>query len=279
MDAFVRLTSPAALAALGLLAACGHRGAKPVATVTPVAAGISRAEIESLWTRALREYSHAHWGKAAVLLERVTLEVPAGDSLVVEARFRLAECYFGQKNQLQAAREFRKVSDDTPDAALAPEALLRAGDAYAELWRRPELDPTYGQTALATYQELLNRYPDAPATARGRLRIAELEESFARKQLKSAEYYYKLKAYDSAILYLKDIAASYPRASITPAALLRLVDSYRKVGYAEDLQETCGYIRRYHPATPGLEQSCPPARDTLPAAPRDSTPAPAPAGR
>lgn len=267
----MRLPSRAALTVFALLAtACGHRGAKPVTGAAPVPGAISRSEIEALWARAKAEYSRGHWGKAATLLERVTLEVPDRDTLAIEARFRLAECYMGQRSQLQAAREFRKVSDDTPDAALAPDALLRAGDAYADLWRRPELDPTYGQTALATYQELLNRYPDSPATARGRLRIAELEEFFARKELKAAEYYYKLKAYDSAILYLKDIAATYPRAAITPAALLRLVESYRRVGYTEDLMETCSYIRRYHPASPGVETSCP--------APKDATPASPPAG-
>jgi outer membrane protein assembly factor BamD len=267
----VILRSRAALAALALLAGgCGHRGAKPVTGPSPVAAGISRGELETLWTRAKREYSHGRWGKAAPLLERVTLEVPAGDTLAVEARFRLAECYLGQKNQLQAAREFRKVSDESPDAPLAPEALLRAGDAYTDLWRRPELDPTYGQTAIATYQELINRYPDAPAAARGRLRIADLEESFAFKEYKAADYYYRLKAYDSAILYLKDIAATYPRAEITPVALIKLVESYRKVGYAEDLAETCSYIRRYHPAATGVEQSCPAPKDS-PAAPPAGT--------
>lgn len=268
----MRLCSRAALAALTLLAAaCGHKGAKPVTGPSPVSGGISRAEIDALWIRAKAEYAHGRWGKAATLLERVTLEVPASDTLAIEARFRLAECYFGQKSQLQAAREFRKVSDDTPDAALAPDALLRAGDAYADLWRRPELDPTYGQTALATYQELLNRYPDSPATARGRLRIADLEEAFARKEYKAADYYYKLKAYDSAILYLKDIAATYPRATITPVALLKLVESYRKVGYAEDLTETCTYIRRYHPTTAGVDESCPAPKDS----PASAVPPPA----
>ncbi|MEO8139268.1 MAG: outer membrane protein assembly factor BamD [Gemmatimonadota bacterium] len=273
----MHLHSRAALAALALLAVgCGHRGAKPVTGPTPVAAGISRGELESLWTRAKQEYAHGRWGKAVTLLERVTLEVPVGDSLAVEARFRLAECYYGQKNQLQAAREFRKVSDDTPDAPLAPEALLRAGDAYADLWRRPELDPTYGQTAIATYQELINRYPDSPATARGRMRITELEESFAFKEYKAADYYYKLKAYDSAILYLKDIAATYPRATITPVALLKLVESYRKVGYAEDLTETCTYIRRYHPTTAGVDESCPAPKDSpAPAVPPPAVPPPA----
>jgi outer membrane protein assembly factor BamD len=257
-----------AFAALLVLAACGKK-ARPVTGVTPATTptGINREEVTRLWDRAMRHYRAGQWGKAATLLERVTLELPLGDTLVTEAHFRLAECYFGQKNQLQGAREFRKVSDDSPNSPLAPEALLRAGDAYADLWRRPELDNTYGETAKSTYQELLNRYPDSPAAARARLRMADLDEMFAAKEYKTAQYYYRLRAYDSAILYLKDLAATYPRASVTPAALLKLVDAYRAVGYAEDLQETCGYIRRFHPTTPGLDQSC--------KLPKDSTAAPA----
>lgn len=263
------VVSVVALGSIG----CG-RGAKPFTAPapTPISATATPEEVQALWARASREYSRGRWSKAATLFERVTLEVPPGDTLATAAHFRLAECYFGQRQQLQAAREFRKVSDDAPTSHLAPEALLRAGDAYADLWRRPELDPTYGQTSLATYQELLNRYPDAPAAARARMRIADLEEMFARKDFKTATYYYRLKAYDSAILYLKDIAASYPRASITPDVLLTLVHAYQKVNYAEDVTETCSYIRRYHPNTPGVDQACPVGRDSTPPAP------PAPTG-
>lgn len=243
----------AALLILLPLAGCG--GSNPVTTPAPVE-GLSRASVDSLWAKALAQYSRGQWGKAITLFERVTLEVPSGDSLAVEARFRVAESHFGMKNQLEAAREFRKVSDESPTAPLAPVALLRVGDAYADLWTRPELDPTYGQTALATFQELLNRYPDSPVAPRARQRIVRLEDRFAQKQFKTASYYFRLKAYDSAILYLKDIAATYPRASITPQALLKLVDAYRALGYAEDLQETCAHIRRFHPTTPGLDLAC-----------------------
>ena len=247
----------------GLLstAACG-KGASPGTGVTPLASSATQEELRTLWQRANAEYVRGRWGKAAPLYERVTLEVPPGDTLAIAAHFRLAECYFGQKSQLQAAREFRKVSDDSPMSSLAPEALLRAGDAYADLWRRPELDPTYGKTALSTYQEVLNRYPDAPAAARARIRISELEEMFVQKDYKTATYYYRLKAYDSAILYLKDIAATYPRASVTPQVLLSLVRAYRAVNYPEDVIETCSYIRRYHPTTPGVDAACPVARDS-----------------
>lgn len=244
----------AGLLVLALLGGCG--GGSPSTGPVP-ATGMQRAAVDSLWARAMREYTRGRWGKAITLFERVALEVPATDTLAIEARFRVGECQFGLKNQLEAAREFRKVSDETPTAELAPEALLRAGDAYSDLWRRAELDPTYGQTALATYQELLSRYPDSPVAARARLRISGLEEKFARKQYKAAVYYLRLKAYDSAILYLKDLAATYPRARITPEALLRLVQAYRALGYAEDLQETCAHIRRFHPATPGLDAACP----------------------
>ena len=84
------------------------------------------------------------------------------------------------------------------------------GDVYADLWRRPELDPSYGQTALATYQELLNRYANSSAAARAQERINELHERFAYKEYRAGLFYFKLKAYDSAILYLKDVVATYP---------------------------------------------------------------------
>ncbi|HWA16802.1 MAG TPA: hypothetical protein VG817_10220, partial [Gemmatimonadales bacterium] len=75
-------------------------------------------------------------------------------------------------------------------------------------------------------------------------------------------------------LYLKDLAATYPRATITPDALMVLVRAYKAVNYPEDLAETCGYIRRYHPATPGLETACP---ASVPA-PEPPAPAASPGG-
>jgi outer membrane protein assembly factor BamD len=128
---------------------------------------------------------------------------------------------------------------------------------YADLWRRPELDPSYGQTALATYQELLNRYPGTTAAKRAQQRINDLQERFAYKEYKAALYYMRLKAYDSAILYLKDLVATYPRSAVAPDALLHLVQAYRTLGYKEDVQETCGYIRRFHSAAPGVGKACP----------------------
>jgi outer membrane protein assembly factor BamD len=213
--------------------------------------------LNPLWHRAEAAVRHGKWGDAAKLIDRLLLEFPPGDSRIARAHYYLAEAYYAQGRHLEAAREFRKASDETPNDPIAPEALLRLGDVYSDLWRRPELDPTYGQTSLATYQELLNRYPNAAAAKRAQLRIDELNERFAYKAYKSAMFYFRLKAYDSAILYLKDLVATYPKAAVVPEALVKLVQAYKTLGYREDVQETCGYIRRFHPRTPGAKEVCP----------------------
>lgn len=243
--------------ALLLLVGCGGRGKGNAAPAPVSGTGASAATIDSLWSRAEWAVHHGKWGDAEKLLDRVNLEFSPGDPRVGRAHYYLGEALFAQKRQLEAAREFRRASDETPNDPIAPEALLRLGDVYADLWRRPELDPTYGQTALSTYQELLNRYPGSSAAKRGQLRIAELNERFATKEFKAGMFYFRLKAYDSAILYLKDVVATYPKATVVPEALIKLVQAYKALGYREDVQETCGYIRRFHPRAPQVGEVCP----------------------
>ncbi|MEP7324351.1 MAG: outer membrane protein assembly factor BamD [Gemmatimonadota bacterium] len=238
---------------LGLLAGCG-KGTKPG---QPVPITGSTAVVDSLWKSGQERFRHGEWAKSAAELERLLLEISPGDIRIINIHFLLGEIYFAQNDHIRAAREFRRVSDSTSASPLAPDALMRAGDVYADLWRRPELDPSYGQTALATYEELLNRYPDSPAAPKTRERIATLNNQFADKAFKNAMYYFRLKAYDSAILYFRDMLATYPRADVAPEALTRLIEAYHAIGYAEEEKETCGYFRQNHPGAPGIDRVCP----------------------
>lgn len=247
---------PLVASSVGL--ACGIPAPPPTPTpVSPIAQTASPTEIDSLWSLAEARFRRGKWGDTAKLLERLVLEFPPGDARIPQARLYLGNAYFSMKSHLQAVREFRKLSDERPNHPLAPIALLRAGDTYADLWRRPELDPSYGQTALSTYRELRNRYAESEAATRAQVKITQLEEKFAIKQYKSAVFYFKLKAYDSAILYLKDLVATYPRTAAAPDALELLVKAYDRLGYQEDVAETCGYMRRFHPDAPQTGSACP----------------------
>lgn len=256
-----RSTSAALLVAIALVAGCARHRA-PVISLTALNA--SPKTIDSLWTSALDLYRRHKWEKAAETFDRVELELPPGDRRALEGRLYLGELYVRSGSNLQGVREYQRLVDDYPTDSLAPEALLRAGDAYAALWRNPELDPTYGITAKSVYGEVLTRYPGTPAATRANLSIAALDNKFAMKEYREASYYVKYKANESAILYLKDLVLTYPQATVVPDALADLIAAYRKLNYQDDIRDTCTYMRTNWATTPQYRNACPaqPAPDS-----------------
>jgi len=234
------------IAGATLLAAC-HHGARVVPAPDPV------AEL----AKARAQFRSGNFGKALVSFRRLTYELGPSQPEMADVHYHLAECYFQTGDRVQAAHEFRQVADQYATSAYAPMALLRAGDSTLRLWGKPELDPSYGETALAIYQELAGRYPGTDAAARAQMHVQQLREWFAQKDYKNGMFYFRRRAYDSAIIYFKDVIATYPGTSFVPDALMRLVDSYRVIGYGDELKETCTHLRRYFPQTEGLDKSCP----------------------
>lgn len=230
---------------VGLVACGSHRSVQAIPEPTV------------MLDRARAAFRHGHFTQAQLLFQRLTFELGPGRPELAEVRYSLAECYFQTGDRVQAAHEFRQVADQFAESPYAPLALLRAGDANLKLWRRPELDPAYGEAALAIYQELVGRYPDSDAAGRAGLHVRQLKERLATKSYKTGMFYLRRRAYDSGIIYFKDVIASYPETSLVPDALLRLVDSYRAIGYTEELHETCDHLRQYYPNTPRLAQVCP----------------------
>lgn len=231
--------------ALGI-AACSPKF-KPDQYPTPVA----------LFDAAKAEYQRGNCGGAERGFTRVVFELPARDPRVAEARYLTGECMFQDKRYLEASRELRRAADDFPTHEVAPMALMRSGDALAKLWKRAELDPTYGEQALSVYSEVLTRYPDASAAALTRERVTTLGDKFAVKDMKTGDFYYRIKAFDSAIIYYRSVIASWPQSQHAPAALMKLVDTYQRIGYIEEALETCAHLRRYYAEAKGIDDHCP----------------------
>jgi len=147
-----------------LLAAC-HHGPRVVPAPDPVAD----------LAKARAQFRSGDYSKALLSFRRLTYELGPSQPEMAEARYHMAECYFQTGDRVQAAHEFRQVADQFATSEYAPLALLRAGDANLRLWRKPELDPSYGETALAIYQELAGRYPGTDAAARAQMHDAAAE--------------------------------------------------------------------------------------------------------
>ena len=211
----------------------------------------------ALLDRARTEVRHGQWGKAIQDLQRLTFELAPNDSVLPEVHYYVGEGYFQTGSYVEAAHEFRTTADQYPASGFAPLALLRAGDANLRLWHRPELDPSYGEAALAIYQELAGRYPETEAAARAQLHVRTLREQFAEKAYKNGMFYFRRGAFDSGIIYFKDIIANYADTPRAADALMRLADSYRAIGYKDELRETCAHAHRFYSSAAGLARSCP----------------------
>jgi len=249
------------------VAACRPRGRAPRSEP------MSQPDVDI--PRALDLFHRGDFRKAQTILQRVSYQLAPGAPQMAQVRYYLAESSFQMGDYVQAASDFRKVADEFSLTEYAPIALLRAGDSNLRLWHRPELDPSYGETALAIYQELAGRFPDSEAAARARPHVRRLENEFAEKTYKTGIFYMRRKAWDSAIIYFKDVIANYPTSGRASDALLRLVESYHAIGYKQELEEACENLRRFYPNVAKDARSCPPApADSSATSSRPSTPTP-----
>jgi outer membrane protein assembly factor BamD len=211
---------------------------------------------EALYEASMLRYQEGDCDAAEIGFQRLAFILPTRDPKRAEVRFYMAECLMTDKRFLEATREFRRVSDQFAQDSLAPLALLRTGEAYTRLWRRVELDATYGLSALTVFGDLLQRYPSSQAANEARTKIAELNEDFARKEYKAGLYYFRLKAYDSAIIYFKSVVANWPETPSAPESLLMLVESYNRIGYEEDMRLMCTQLQRFYSDVMPRAEAC-----------------------
>jgi len=236
----------ALLSAVVVVAAC-HHAARVASGPTP----------EQNLARATNAFRHGDFRRAQDLYQRLLFDLAPGSPQLPEVRYFLAESNFQLGQFVEAAHQYRQVADAFPDSPYAPVALLRAADANLRSWHDPDLDPSYGQAALAIYQELQGRYPDSEAAGRARQHTVQVRALLADKSYNNGLFYLRRRAFDSAIIYFKDVIASYPETPRVADALLRLIDAYAAIGYTSELRETCDNLRRYHPEAAGQARACP----------------------
>ena len=233
---------------------------------------------EALYTASLNEYKHHSWDNAVTGFEKLTTDLPARDTLLPRSYWYLASAHEHMGEHLLAAQSYDRLVESFPDDSLADDAALDAARSYRKMWRKPELDPLYGETALSSYNTLIGLYPSSPLIPTAQREVKDLENWFAIKDYKTGMYYYRLKCYDCAMIYFKDVLAKYPETPTAKDAGVKLVQSNLAVHYKDDAADLCAQLRPKYPGDHEVEEACKGVPVT--AAPRDSTaPPPKPPAR
>lgn len=213
---------------------------------------------EALYTAAVREFEKKKWGNAVLAFEKLSNDLPARDTLLPRSFWYLAQAHANQREHLLAAQSYTRLFEAFVDDTLADDAAIEAARSYRRLWRKPTLDPTYGELALAAYNTFLGLYAESsPSADEARREITELEQWFATKDYETGMFYVRrYKGYDSAIIYFKNILDRWPHVPRARDAMLRLAESYRAIKYREDYVETCAKLRETYAGDREVTEVC-----------------------
>jgi outer membrane protein assembly factor BamD len=214
---------------------------------------------EALYDAAMKEFKAKHWDNATHAFERLTTELSPRDPRITIAYMYLAKSQEKHGDDLLAAKSYSRVYELLPQDSLADDALYASGLAYQRMWRKPVLDAEYGEDAMTQYQTLEGLYPDSPFSAKAETQLAKLDEWFAIKDYETGYHYLKRKAYDSAIIYFKDVIKLHPAAKKTREAYLRLHQAYMKINYKADATDLCVEMRKAYPNDGDVLKTCGPA--------------------
>jgi outer membrane protein assembly factor BamD len=217
---------------------------------------------DKLYQVAMAEYKAGRYDNAAKAFEKLTLDLPARDPRLPLAYYYLAQSQAKNGEYLLAAGTYNRLIDAFPQDTLVDDAFYLSGRAYQHEWRGPQLDPTYGKSAQAAYESLVSAYPDSPFAASAKNELDKLDEWFAEKDYDTGYLYLKRKAYDSAIIYFKDVIRLHPNAKKTRDAYLRLLEAYRAIRYTEDARDLCDAMRKAYPKDREVRKECGPAPAT-----------------
>jgi outer membrane protein assembly factor BamD len=236
---------------------------------------------EKLYTASLERLQKKKYDDAVTGFEKLTLDLPASDTLLSRAHWYLAKAHAGRSEYLLAAQEYTKLAESFADDSLADDAMYESGRAYSRLWRRPALDPQYGQLAQVQYRLLVTLYPDSPRSTDAKAELKRLDEWFATKDFDTGDGYFRRKAYDSAIIYFRDVVKNYPDTDRARLAMIRMVQAYRSpiMNYREDAREVCATLGSLYPADAAVLKACDgmlPPKDSAaaPVKPEPAKPAP-----
>jgi outer membrane assembly lipoprotein YfiO len=238
----------------------------------------------ALFTASLTEYKNKHYDNAVSGFERLTLDLSARDTLLPLAHWYLAHAHELKKEHLLAASSYARLAESFPDDSLAPTALLLAGRAYAELWRRPDLDGTYGDLAQIQFRQLSTLYPDSPLKRAADSSSLDIDERKAAKDYGVGMHYVRRKAFESSLIYFKDVVKNYPLTKMAHDALMEMVVVYRRpeLKYLPEAAETCLTLHTAYAGDPAVKALCPvggghPAVDAAAANAKGKAKAPTPA--
>lgn len=151
-----------------------------------------------------------------------------GSPQAVLAALRMADCKFWQEEYQEAIALYEEFEKFYPNNEAIPYVIYQIGTCYYKMRRSYDREQSYSKKAIASYQRLLQNFPESPYKAEAEKRIKELRELLAQHELYVAKFYYKIKYYRGAYERILYIINNYPDTYTAKIAQKLVLTYYQK---------------------------------------------------
>jgi outer membrane protein assembly factor BamD len=205
--------------------------------------------------RALEYYAEGKYQRTTELLRQVIMRYRAtdeGENLTWIA----AMSYFGMKDYMMAAVQFKNFVDQFPFSINAEEGYFYSAYCDYLMSPRPALDQEYTRNAIEGFYLFADRYGNSPRVEEAEGYITELEDKLVEKNYKSARLYYDMREYKAATVAINNSLNMYPDSKYREEMMfLRLnslflyavnsMPNLQRTRYQDTLDDYYSFIEEY----------------------------------
>jgi outer membrane protein assembly factor BamD len=215
---------PVSLCLLCLLLACGP--APPVST----------PDAEDQYLLATEKFEDRKYIQAQLEYQKLIWNYPGSD-LVDDAQYHLAESHRLLEDYPTAVVEYSRMLRSYSRSPFAPAAQYKLALCYYLQSLPSHLDQDFTHTAIRELKTFLDEHPQHEYAPEAQKLLLEARTKLAKKEYDNARLYYKMDAYDSAIIYIEELLAEYPDTKWADDAHYLIGECYREQGNWEDALE------------------------------------------
>ncbi len=230
---------------LSILTACGGGGGKLKYKDLPV---------EQLYIEAQKYMDFGQYRFGAVAFDEVERQHPYS-SWARRAQLMSAYSYYmanDYEDAILSAERFLSLHPGNKNAAYAHYLV---GLSYYEQIADVRRDQNNTEQALATFTDIVRRYPTSEYAKDARVKIELTRDHLAGKEMEIGRFYQTTGEFFAAIGRFNNVVKKYQTTSHAPEALLRLTESYLAMGIVEEAKKSGEVLELNYPDSEWNERS------------------------
>lgn len=204
--------------------------------------------VDQLYNKAMDELDAGDYKEASKSFDEVDQEHP-NSTWATKAQLMSAYALYKSGKQDEAVVALDRFIQLHPAYKDTPYAYYLKALCYYEQIADVERDQKITEQALASLQEVINRFPDGKYARDARFKIDLVRDQLAGKDLAIGRFYQRQHQYLAAINRYRSVIEKYQTTTEVPEALERLIECYQSLGLYDEAKKTAALLGYNYPGS------------------------------